>query len=110
MRNWPKEYADWADGNPRHIVKQKHSTVTHPDVVESVEFTYCLENNWPKELHGPICDPVDDSFTIFWNSTLRTAARGSRTEVSHAEFISTLDKWWDKYTHLEDQFSNCPFK
>ncbi|KAF8434984.1 hypothetical protein L210DRAFT_3551514 [Boletus edulis BED1] len=92
MRNWPKT----DDG------------IT--DVIQSTEFVDCLEYNWPKELHDPICDLIEGSFTLFYESTLRTTAKGSRTEVSHVEFIDTLDTWLDMYSHLEDKFSNCPFK
>ena len=106
-RNWPTEYADWADGQPRLIAKQKQATIMDPDVVESLEFTCCMENNWPEELHHPITHLIQASFKTFSNSA---AATISRTEVSHARFIGTLDKWLDKYSDLEDKFSNCPFK
>ena len=113
MRNWPKKYADWADGEPEQIANQKHSAIMTLDgvkrIIQSAEFVNCLENNWPGELHLPICDLIEASFVTFYNNTLRTAARVSRTEVSHAEFISTLDKWLDMYSDLEDKFSNCPF-
>ncbi|KAF8141235.1 hypothetical protein EV363DRAFT_1307511 [Boletus edulis] len=113
-RNWPKKYAGWADGETEAIADQKRSAIAFRDCAErivlSAEFVDCLEYNWPKELHNPIRDLIVNSFTIFYNSTLRTAAKGSRTEVSHVEFISTLDTWLDMYSHLEDKFSNCPFK
>ena len=106
IRNWPIEYADWADGKPRNIAKQKQSTIIDPDVVESLEFTHCLKNNWPDELHRPITHLIQASFKIFSKSAAVTV---SRTEVSHAGFINTLDKWLDTYSGLEDKFSNCPF-
>ncbi|KAF8434994.1 hypothetical protein L210DRAFT_3551561 [Boletus edulis BED1] len=114
MTNWPKKYAGWADGETETIAAQKHSALTAFDgaerIIRSSEFVNCLEYNWPKELHDPISDLIEDSFTLFYDSTLCTAAKESRTEVSHAEFISTLDTWLDMYSHLEDKFSNCPFK
>ncbi|KAF8551993.1 hypothetical protein OG21DRAFT_209470 [Imleria badia] len=114
MRNWPDEYADWADGKAQKIGKEKHSTISSEDgatiLVESAEFVDCLRNNWSEELHVPICELVENSITIFYNSTLRTGSKGSRTEVSHAEFISMLDTWLGMYADLEDEFSNCPFK
>ncbi|KAF8420926.1 hypothetical protein L210DRAFT_3573908, partial [Boletus edulis BED1] len=114
MRNWPKTYAGWADGDAKAIAIQKRFAVTSDDgitdVIQSTEFVDCLEYNWPKELHDPICDLIEGSFTLFYESTLRTTAKGSRTEVSHVEFIDTLDTWLDMYSHLEDKFSNCPFK
>ena len=114
MRNWPKKYADWADGDSQQIGNQKYGAIASLDgvtrIIESAEFVDCLDNNWPEEMHLPICDLVDASFGTFYNSTLRTASKGSRTEVSHAEFISTLDTWLDMYSDLEDRFSNCPFK
>ena len=114
MRNWPKEYADWADGQPRQIGRQKHSDISSFDgvsrITESTEFVDCLQNNWPEELHLPITRLIEASFRTFFKSTLRTVLRKSRTELSHAEFINTLDKWLDAYSDLEDKFSNCPFK
>ncbi|KAF8141272.1 hypothetical protein EV363DRAFT_1307647 [Boletus edulis] len=111
MRNWPQKYATWADGATSDIAIQKCFSITMLDgvthIMESTEF---LKNNWPEELHTPICDLIEDSFTLFYNSTLRTVAKGSRTEVSHVEFISTLESWLDRYSHLEDKFSHCPFK
>ncbi|KAF8450224.1 hypothetical protein L210DRAFT_3755871 [Boletus edulis BED1] len=114
MRNWPKEYADWADGQAKQIGYHKHFAVTTTDgamtIIQSAEFVDCLDNNWPEELHDPICDLIHASFTIFHRSTLHTAAKRSRTEVSHADFVSMLDEWLNLYCHLEDKFSNCPFK
>ncbi|KAF8434990.1 hypothetical protein L210DRAFT_2541171 [Boletus edulis BED1] len=114
MTNWPKKYASWAHGETETIAAQKYAALTTFDgaerLIRSTEFVDCLEYNWPKELHDPICDLIEDSFSLFYDSTLRTAAKGSRTEVSHVEFISTLDTWLDMYSHLEDKFSNCPFK
>ena len=114
MRNWPKEYADWADGKPRQIGGQKYADIATLDgvsrIIESAEFVDCLQNNWPEELHLPITRLIEASFRTFFKSTLRTVLRKSRTEVSYAEFINTLDKWLDAYSDLEDKFSNCPFK
>ncbi|KAF8134290.1 hypothetical protein EV363DRAFT_1323012 [Boletus edulis] len=114
MKNWPKKYAGWADGETETLANQKFSAITDldgvTDILLSAEFVDCLENNWPRELHDPICDLIEGSFTIFYNSTLRTAAKRSRTEVSHAEFVRTLDAWLDVYSDLEDKFCNCPFK
>ena len=116
MKNWPKQYANWADGDPHEIGIQKHYSITTlkgvTRIIESPEFVDCLENNWPEELHLPIRDLIDASFGTFFNSTLRTAAKpeGSRTEVSHTEFIGTLDMWLDMYSDLEEKFSSCPFK
>ncbi|KAF8434972.1 hypothetical protein L210DRAFT_2540317 [Boletus edulis BED1] len=114
MRNWPDQYAGWADGETLAIANQKYFSITNVNgakrIIQSTEFAECLQNNWPKELHNPIRDLIVNSFTIFYNSTLHTAANGSRTEVSHIEFVSMLDTWLDVYSHLEDKFSNCPFK
>ena len=114
MRNWPKKYANWADGDPQEIGEQKHSRISGVDgvtrITRGAEFVDCLENNWPEELHIPITLLIRASFRIFYNSVLHIAPRVSRTEVSHAEFISKLDKWLDTYSDLEDKFSNCPFK
>ena len=114
MRNWPKKYANWADGDPQEIGEQKHSRISGVDgvtrITRGAEFVDCLENNWPEELHLPITLLIRASFRTFYNSALRIAPRVSRTEVSHAEFISKLDKWLDMYSDLEDKFSNCPFK
>ena len=111
MRNWPKEYAGWADGSPRQIGRQKRSDISTLDgvagVIQGPEFMDCLKNNWPEKLHYPITHLIEASFRTFYHSTRRT--QGSRTEVSHAQFINTLDKWLDKYSDLEDKFSNCPF-
>ncbi|KAF8450227.1 hypothetical protein L210DRAFT_3520093 [Boletus edulis BED1] len=113
-RNWPRKYADWADGEAEQIGNHKHIAVTTTDgamtLIQSAEFVDCLDNNWPEELHDPICDLIHASFTIFHRSTLHTAAKRSRTEVSHADFVSMLDEWLNLYCHLEDKFSNCPFK
>ncbi|KAG6378983.1 hypothetical protein JVT61DRAFT_13271 [Boletus reticuloceps] len=108
MRNWPKEYADWADGQAKQIGNNKYAAVARgaERIIESIEFMDCLQNNWPEELHDPICDLIHASFTIFHRSM---AANRSRTEVSHAEFISVLDEWLNLCSHLEDKFSNCPF-
>ncbi|KAF8141243.1 hypothetical protein EV363DRAFT_1391733 [Boletus edulis] len=114
MRNWPNKYAGWADGETSVMADQKGFSITNVNgakrIIQSTEFAECLQNNWPKELHKPICNLIVNSFTIFYNSTLHTTANGSRTEVSHVEFISMLDTWLDVYSHLEDKFSNCPFK
>ena len=114
MRNWPKRYADWADGDPHPIGVQKHYCIITLDgattITESAEFVDCLENNWPEELHLPITRLIEASFRTFFNSTLRTVSRKSRTEVSHAEFINMLETWLGMYSDLEDKFSNCPFK
>ena len=116
MRNWLKKYADWADGDPLEIGEHKHSRISTfhgiTRITQRAEFVNCLENNWPEELHLPITHLIEASFRTFYNSTLRTdsIARESRTEVSHAEFIGTLDKWLVAYSDLEDKFSNCPFK
>ncbi|KAF8448663.1 hypothetical protein L210DRAFT_3522817 [Boletus edulis BED1] len=114
MRNWPDKYAGWADGETLAIADQKCFSITNVNgtkrIMESTEFLGCLKNNWPEELHVPICDLIEDSLTLFYNGTLRIAANGSRTEVSHTEFISTLESWLDTYSHLEDKFSHCPFK
>jgi hypothetical protein len=115
MRNWPKKYADWADGDPAQIGGQKHSAISSLDgltrlIIQSDEFMDCLANSWPEELQLPITRLIEASFRTLYNSTRRTDTKGSRTEVSHAEFISTLDKWLDTYSDLEDKFSNCPFK
>ncbi|KAF8420928.1 hypothetical protein L210DRAFT_3673898 [Boletus edulis BED1] len=99
LRNWPETYAGWADGHANDIAIQKRFAVTSvngvADVIQSAEFVDCLENYWPEELpvHHPICVLILTSFAIFYNSTLRAAAKGLRTEVSHAEFTSVLDKW-----------------
>ena len=115
MRNWPKLYADWADGNPQHIGSYKYHDIATPPtgvrgVIRGPEFVDCLQNNWPEELHHPITHLIEASFRTFYNSTRRIDTKESRTEVSHAEFVSTLDKWLDKYSDLEDKFSNCPFE
>jgi hypothetical protein len=114
MRNWPKKYADWADGKPLQIGIKKHYSISDVNgvtsIIESAEFVNCLEDNWPEALHLPITRLIRASSRTFYNSTLRTAAKGKRTEVSHAEFISMLTKWLDMYSDLEDKFSNCPFK
>ena len=114
MRNWPKKYADWADGDPLEIGEHKHSRISTfhgvTRITQRAEFVNCLENNWPEELHIPITLLIRASFRIFYNSVLHIAPRVSHTEVSHAEFISKLDKWLDTYSDLEDKFSNCPFK
>ncbi|KAF8450226.1 hypothetical protein L210DRAFT_2376004 [Boletus edulis BED1] len=111
-RNWPRKYADWADGEADQIGNHKHAAVTTTDgamnIIQSAEFVDCLDNNWPEELHDPICVLIESSFEIFEQSTSST--KGSRTEVSHTEFVSMLDEWLDVYSHLEDKFSNCPFK
>ncbi|KAG6378999.1 hypothetical protein JVT61DRAFT_13290 [Boletus reticuloceps] len=108
-RNWPKKYG-WVDGETEAIAAQKYSAITISHgvrrIIKSTEFVDCLENNWPEELHDPICDLIHASFTIFHRST---AANRSRTEVSHADFVSMLDEWLNLYSHLEDKFSNCPF-
>ena len=110
MRSWPKDYADWADGDAWTVGKLKLATIISPDVIESPEFARCLENNWPARLHAPIANLIQDSFTIFQDSTLHTLAKRSRTEVSHAKFISVLEKWLKEHVHLEEDCSNCPFK
>jgi hypothetical protein len=116
MRNWPKKYADWADGDPLEIGEQKHSRISTfrgvMRITQRAEFVDCLKNNWPEELHLPITHLIEASFRTFYNSTLRadSISRESRTEVSHAEFIGTLDKWLSTYSDLEDKFSDCPFK
>ena len=114
MRNWPKTYANWADGDPQDIGRHKHSDISSIEgvtrIIQSAEFADCLDNNWPEELHLPITRLIEDSFGTFFSSTLRTIFRKSRTEVSHAEFIDTLETWLDEYSDLEDKFSNCPFK
>jgi hypothetical protein len=114
IRHWPKGYADWADGDPEKIGAQKHYRISSLGgvmrIIQSPEFVDCLQNNWPEELHLPITHLIEASFRTFFNSMLRTGFRKSRTEVSHAEFIDTLDKWLDLYSDLEDKFSNCPFK
>ncbi|KAF8138770.1 hypothetical protein EV363DRAFT_1414249, partial [Boletus edulis] len=50
MRNWPKEYADWADGQAKQIGYHKHFAVTTTDgamtIIQSAEFVDCLDNNW----------------------------------------------------------------
>ena len=113
-RHWPDEYADWADGRPEHIGARKHSLILNlrgaTRTLESTEFTDCLTNNWPKELHDSIYDLIESCIGIFHISTWRTASKDHRTEVSHAEFVETLDTWLKLYSDLEDEFSNCPFK
>ena len=79
-------------------------------IIKSHEFVDCLDTQWPKELHKPIRNLILSSFTIFWKSTRRTFEKASRTEVSHVEFVGTLDMWLDKYSDLEDRYSHCPFK
>ena len=114
IRNWPDEYVNWADGRPEHIGALKQCLFLDLDgatqTLESTEFTDCLTNNWPKELHDSICDLIESCIGMFHNSTLRTASKNYRTEVSHAEFVETLDTWLKLYSDLEDEFSNCPFK
>ena len=115
MRNWPKEYADWADGDARHIGNQKFATIGRGDagkqIIASDDIKACLNDQWPKELHNPIRSLIGSSVTIFGKSTRRTAdTAASRTEALHSEFTKTLDKWLDKYSDLEDKFSNCPFR
>ena len=113
MRNWPKEYADWADGDVRNIARQKKAAILDyhgvMELIESPEFVDCLESQWPKELHTPIRNLILTSFMTFWESTQR-GTKKSRTEVSHIEFIDTLDQWLNEHSDLEDKFSTCPFK
>ncbi|KAN0081232.1 Protein kinase-like domain containing protein [Tylopilus felleus] len=97
-------------GDAWTVGKLKLATIISPDVIESPEFARCLENNWPARLHAPIANLIQDSFTIFQDSTLHTRAKRSRTEVSHAKFISVLEKWLKEHVHLEEDCSNCPFK
>ena len=114
LRNWPSKYAEWADGDTENIASQKFFAVRRDDagmrIVASDEFKACLDVQWPKELHNAIRNLIGSSFTIFWKSTPHTLPMASRTEVSHGEFTTTLDKWLDKYSDLEDKFSNCPFR
>ena len=113
VRNLPKRYADWADGDTMDIADKKHSAISTLDgiqrTIKSAEFLNCLEHNWPKKLHVPISRLIAASFKTFYNSTLCTQAKGSHTEVSHTEFVSTLDRWLSMYAHLEEEFSSCPF-
>ena len=114
VRNWPKLYANWADGHPEYVGEQKQSRISSSRgatrTLESTEFVDCLQNNWPEELHDSICDLIENCFGLFHNSTLRTTSKDFRTEVSHAEFVEVLDTWLYLYSDLEDKFSNCPFK
>ena len=114
MRNWPRKYAEWADDDTENIAGQKKVAIATYDgvteLIKSPGFVNCLDNQWPKELHTPIRNLILSSFTIFWESTLRTPAKGSRTEVQHAEFVKTLDMWLDERPDLEDKYSHCPFQ
>ena len=112
MRSWPKKYTDWADGDPMAVAESKSFYLLSPDgigfMVVSAEFQDCLKNNWPEDLHVPICHLLQSAFTAFYRSTIRT--HGKRTEVSHAEFITILGDWLNTYSALEQGYSNCPFE
>ena len=109
MRNWPKKYANWADGDPQVIARWKAFDVWSPrgvlDLVESVEIKNCLQNNWGEALHLPIRSLLQSTFKAFRESV---KGLGGRTELSHAKFINILDKWLVTYSALEQEYSNCP--
>lgn len=107
MRSWPKQYADWADGDPRIIAYSKAFYVGNPDgpgdLLDSTELRDCLRDNWPEDLRQPIRSLLQLTFTTFVSSM-----KGGHPEVSHAQFITALDEWLVTYSALEHESSNCP--
>ena len=112
MRNWPKKYANWADGDPQAIGRSKAFDIWDPFgetiLIASPQLENCLTNNWPQALHSSIKCLLVDSFKEFGQSTQHTASKRRRTEVSHAQFISILDKWLVTNSAVEHEYSNCP--
>ncbi|KAG8221297.1 hypothetical protein J3R82DRAFT_1463 [Butyriboletus roseoflavus] len=112
MRNWPKKFADWADGDPQVIAHSKSFHIWNPhgaaDLIQSAEIKDCLRNNWPEALHRPIRSLLQSTLKAFRKTMKGGATVGGRTELSHAQFINILDKWLITYSALEQEYSNCP--
>ena len=109
MRNWPKKYADWRKKDPRVIGHSKGFDILSPNgprcPEESAELGNCLKNNWPQDLHRPIRSLLRSTFTAFNVTVNRDTGRAG---MSHAQFVTILDKWLEEHSGLECQYSNCP--
>ncbi|KAF9224095.1 hypothetical protein BS17DRAFT_780463 [Gyrodon lividus] len=113
MRRWPDKYAMWADGDLSRVAESKDSSLGREtgsfDLIRSAEVRHCLKSNWPAGLHGGIVTLLFSCWSLFANSRISPRLNLPRTQVTHRQFIGRLDDWLDKFSGIEDEFSNCPF-